>query len=333
MHSFHMTDVGNKPKTHRIARAVGCIRMSRDAFIQLKNHQLPKGDPLPMAETAGILATKKAAEILPLCHPLALEKVEFQFTLQEAENAVWVECTVSAHEKTGVEMEALLGVQTALLTIYDLIKPIDPALILTDIRLQFKEGGKRGRWEHPMFSHRGDHHHHFKNTFSFNDVKTAILTISDRASRGEYVDESGPRLKQILESWQTPIIAEAITSDDSAEIENKLLYFVDELGVHLVITTGGTGISERDNTPEVIMRVCDRMLPGIPELLRHHGSQFTPFSWLSRQVAGIRKGTLIIALPGSPKAIEQSLDVLKEPILHAVEQLGCIHVSRHCEGA
>ncbi|MBI4357054.1 MAG: bifunctional molybdenum cofactor biosynthesis protein MoaC/MoaB [Gammaproteobacteria bacterium] len=323
MHTFNMVDVGNKSTTHRVACATGCIRMSFDSFTLIKNRQLPKGDPLPMAETAGILATKRTPELLPLCHPLSLEKVDFQFQLDEVENAIWVECTVSAHEKTGVEMEALLGVQIALLTLYDLIKPVDPALTITDIRLKSKQGGKRGLWTHPTHTptEKNIPHSHFKNVLPLDTIQVALLTISDRASRGEYSDESGPEAKRILESWGVSSITSAITSDEKSEITNKLLDFTDRLSVHLIITTGGTGVSKRDHTPEVITSLSDRLLPGIPELLRHSGSAFTPFSCLSRQVAGIRNQTLIIALPGNPKAIQQSLNVLKEPLLHAVGQI------------
>lgn len=313
-----MVDVGEKAVTHRIACASGRICMNEEAFNLIKQNRLPKGNPLPMAETAGILAVKKTSEILPLCHPLALEKIEFQFELNETERAVEVLCTVSAHEKTGVEMEALMGVQVALLTIYDLTKPVDPSLVITEVHLKSKQGGKKGAWTHPHFS---TLEQHFKNNLSFKDLQIAVLTISDRASRGEYVDESGNVLKQILKDWGVNSAESAIVSDEKDEISNKLLYYADQLKIPLVITTGGTGISKRDNTPEVVTGCCDRILPGLGELLRLSGSQFTPFAWLSCSVVGVRNNTLIVTLPGNPKAVRQGLEALKIPLLHAISQL------------
>lgn len=267
-----------------------------------------------MAETAGILAVKKTADILPLCHPLILDKIAFQFELEEEKHAIRVECVVSAHEKTGVEMEALMGVQVALLTIYDLTKPVDPALTISDVRLKSKQGGKRGFWQADR--------EHFKSEASFSDVRVAILTISDRASRGEYSDGAGKVLKEILKAWGAQVVEDAIVSDEQVEITNKLIHYVDELGVPFVVTTGGTGMAKRDHTPEVVASLCDRMLPGFGELLRQSGSAFTPYSWLSRSTAGIRKGTLILTLPGSPKAVAEGLEALKTQLLHAMQQLG-----------
>lgn len=319
-----MVDVGEKTVTYRIACALGRICMSEEAFNLIKQNRLPKGNPIPMAETAGMLAVKKTSEILPLCHPLALEKVEFQFELDETEHAVEVLCTVSAHEKTGVEMEALMGVQVALLTIYDLTKPVDPALTITEIRLKSKQGGKKGTWIHPHFfmgEGVSERLQHFKNELSFKDLRVAVLTISDRASRGEYTDESGEALKQVLKNWGANKLESAIVSDEKDEISHKLLYYADQLKIALVITTGGTGISKRDNTPEVVTSCCDRILPGFGELLRQSGSVFTPYAWLSRANAGVRNNTLVVTLPGNPKAVQQGLEVLKIPLLHAISQL------------
>lgn len=322
MQTFKMTDVGEKTTTHRIACAVGQIHMNEEAFNLIKQNRLPKGSAFAMAETAGILAAKKTSEILPLCHPLALEKIEFQFELDEPEHAIQVLCTVSAHERTGVEMEALMGVQVALLTIYDLTKPINPALIMTNIHLKSKQGGKKGIWTYPKGEWGDKSLPHFKNGPSYKNVRAAVLTISDRASRGEYQDEAGEVIKQILKDWGAHIAESAVVPDEKEEISNKLLYYVDAKKVTLIMTTGGTGISKRDHTPEVVASSCERMLPGFGELLRYNGSVFTPYAWLSRSIAGVRNNTLIITLPGNPNAVRQGLEALKIPLLHAIGQLG-----------
>lgn len=146
---FLMIDVGNKPPTRRRARASGRIRMSPAAFQALQRGTNPKGDVLAQAEVAGMLGAKRAAELLPLCHPLPLEQVAVRFELEPNANAVLALCEASATAKTGVEMEVLSGVCGALLAVYDLCKAVDPVLTIGDIHLETKDGGKSGRWVFP----------------------------------------------------------------------------------------------------------------------------------------------------------------------------------------
>jgi cyclic pyranopterin phosphate synthase len=146
---FQMIDVGEKPPTRRRARASGRITMSRGAFEALRDGRNPKGDVLAQAEVAGMLAAKRTAELIPLCHPLALDQVRVSFALEEATSSVLASCEASATARTGVEMEALQGVTGALLAVYDLSKAVDPVLAITDVHLAVKEGGKSGRWVHP----------------------------------------------------------------------------------------------------------------------------------------------------------------------------------------
>ena len=120
--AFHMIDVSKKPETRRRAIAEGRITMSKEAFLCVKEDKLPKGNPLALAEAAGVMAAKRTPELIPLCHPLGLEKVSIRTALDESSNSVIVQCIALATAKTGVEMEALSGVNAALLTIYDLVK-------------------------------------------------------------------------------------------------------------------------------------------------------------------------------------------------------------------
>jgi cyclic pyranopterin phosphate synthase len=144
-----MIDVGEKAPTRRRALASGRIRMSRAAFEALRDGKNPKGDVLAQGEVAGMLAAKRTAELVPLCHPLALDRVQVWFELDEATSSVLASCEASATARTGVEMEALHGVSGALLAVYDLSKAVDPVLVISDIHLSVKEGGKSGRWVHP----------------------------------------------------------------------------------------------------------------------------------------------------------------------------------------
>jgi cyclic pyranopterin phosphate synthase len=146
---FFMNDVGEKPITRRSALATGRIRLGPDAYPRVAERTLPKGDALTLAEVAGVLGAKRTSDLLPLCHPLGLDHVALAFELDPAAQAVVAYCEASTQGRTGVEMEALTGVQVALLTIWDLAKPIDSALAIDGVRLLRKVGGKSGRWLHP----------------------------------------------------------------------------------------------------------------------------------------------------------------------------------------
>ena len=144
-----MADVSDKETTHRVAVAGGKIRLGRKAFELLSTGCLPKGDPLAMAEIAGIQAAKQTPSLIPLCHPISLNRVLVHSVLKPEEYAVEVFCVAEIAEKTGVEMEALTGLSIALLTIWDLTKPVNAALEITNNRLIYKSGGKSGVWIHP----------------------------------------------------------------------------------------------------------------------------------------------------------------------------------------
>ena len=147
--SWSMADVANKPVTRRVAIAGGRIVIGKIAMDLLQAGHLPKGDPLAMAEVAGILAAKQTPSLLPLCHPIALSRVAIRSMLRPADHAVDLFCIAEIAERTGVEMEALTGLNIALLTVWDLVKPVNAALQITDVRLLYKSGGKSGVWLHP----------------------------------------------------------------------------------------------------------------------------------------------------------------------------------------
>jgi len=148
-HGFSMADVAGKPVTYRLALASGKITVGEEAFKLLRDKALPKGDALALAEFAGIQAAKQTPSLIPLCHPISLNRVSIHTHLREDEYAVDVYAVAEIDAKTGVEMEALCGLNIALLTIWDLTKPINAALEISDIKLQYKSGGKRGDWVHP----------------------------------------------------------------------------------------------------------------------------------------------------------------------------------------
>ena len=141
-----MVDVGAKAVTHREAVAVGRITMSADCFAMVAEGRAKKGDVLGVAQVAGIMAAKRTFESIPLCHPLLLTKCSVEFTMLRGEHAIEARCTTQCDGRTGVEMEALHGVTTALLTIYDMCKAADRGMVLSDIHLAEKSGGKSGHF-------------------------------------------------------------------------------------------------------------------------------------------------------------------------------------------
>jgi len=138
----HMVDVGDKSVTHRIAVAEGVITMSPETYAMVAAGTHKKGDVLGIARVAGIMATKRTADLVPLCHPIGLTRVAVEFELDEAASAVRCLCTTETRGQTGVEMEALTGVQIALLTIYDMCKAVDRAMVINSVQLNEKSGGK-----------------------------------------------------------------------------------------------------------------------------------------------------------------------------------------------
>jgi cyclic pyranopterin phosphate synthase len=144
-----MADVAPKAVTRRLALAGGRIVVGEAAFRLLKTGSLPKGDALTLAEFAGIQAAKQTPALIPLCHPISLNRVSVHTRLREDEHAVDVYVAAEIDAKTGVEMEALVGLNIALLTIWDLTKPVNAALEISGVKLLYKSGGKRGTWVHP----------------------------------------------------------------------------------------------------------------------------------------------------------------------------------------
>ena len=141
-----MVDVGAKQETHRIAIAAGTIRMLPATLAIIESGTAKKGDVLGIARTAAIMASKRTSDLIPLCHPLALTRVTVDFTIDTASSSIHCHAQVETYGKTGVEMEALTSVQIGLLTIYDMCKAVDRGMVMTDVRVMEKHGGKSGDW-------------------------------------------------------------------------------------------------------------------------------------------------------------------------------------------
>ena len=145
--SFNMADVSSKKETFRRALASGKIFVGKEVFDLIKNKEMPKGDPITLAEISAVLGVKKTSELIPLCHPLPIDHTATKIIMHDEDSSLEVFCVVSAYAKTGVEMEAIMGVNAALITIYDLSKIVNPNLKIDNIKLLIKEGGKSGLWK------------------------------------------------------------------------------------------------------------------------------------------------------------------------------------------
>ncbi|MCO5143786.1 MAG: bifunctional molybdenum cofactor biosynthesis protein MoaC/MoaB [Oligoflexia bacterium] len=327
--SFRMIDVGDKKDTRRRALATGRFFADVNTIQQIVKKQIPKGDVLALAEIAGIQGAKSTANLLPLCHPLPLHSV--RVWTEPFEDSILVSCEAVTTGKTGVEMEALTGVSMALLCIYDLTKMIDPVLRIGDIQLEIKEGGKSGVWKNPK---RIEQSHAHSVEKKLKNVNVCLLTISDRCSKMESVDTSG----QLMRSWfidNGATIAEQLVVPDEIEtIVSVLENWIEAGNLALIVTTGGTGVSPRDLTPEayqlLVKKLKGKEIPGIGEMLRHNGAQFTQMAWLSRSIGVLIKNTTLIALPGNPKAVDEGLNILSPVFSHLLHiKSGGDHIGEH----
>jgi molybdenum cofactor biosynthesis protein MoaC len=294
-----MVDVTDKVVTTRIAKAEGKIFMLPETILAIQNDVLPKGNVLTTAKISGIQSAKKTAEMIPMCHQLNLSFVDIEFEMQD--NVILIKSTVKTKESTGVEMEALSAVSSAALTIYDMCKAVDKTMIIGEIKLVKKVGGK-----------------------SDNAVKyrpnVGVITLSDSISSGQGEDKSGPILIDGFSNAGCVVNHHEIIPDGSEKLISTIQDWVNN-DVELIITTGGTGLGPRDLTIETLEKIFDSKLPGVEQALHAYGRGKVTTAMLSRLTAGVVDGAIVICLPGSTGAAKDALKVLIPTIFHSFHMM------------
>ena len=298
-----MFDVGDKSETLRIATAQAIVKVRPKTIRLIKEGKSPKGNIVDAARISATMAAKRAWDLLPYCHPIPIDHIKVDVLIKT--ESIEVDVQVKTTWKTGVEMESLTGASIGALTIYDMLKPVDESLAIKSVKLLAKSGGMKDFYE--RYS---------------KPLKASVIVISDSVSKGERSDKSGKLAVERLKSSGFEIVDYRVIPDDTSQIESSLIISCDERNVDLVLTCGGTGLGPHDVTPEATKRLLEIEVLGISEALRMYGQKRTPLSMLSRGAAGIRGKTVIVNLPGSVKAVSESLNALIPGILHASKMLG-----------
>ena len=292
-----MKDITSKIYTLRIATASAKVKVSSKKTIEaIKNNTVPKGNVLEMSKAAGLLGVKNTPLILPDCHPIPIESTKIDYTINNDE--ITINVTVKTIYKTGVEVEAMHGASVVALNIYDMLKPIDKGVFISDVKLENKKGGKS------QYSKDID-----------PNLTASVIVCSDSVSAGKKQDFAGKAIISELKNHQVNVNDYVIIPDNENDIKTQLQEGINKK-IDLIIFTGGTGLSKTDITPETLMPLIERRIPGVEEAMRSYGQNRTPYAMLSRSLAGLIGDTLVLSLPGSTGGAKETMQAIFPSILH-----------------
>ncbi len=295
--SNKMVDITHKIITLRTATAQAIVKVgSQETMKAILDKTVPKGDVVEVARTAGLFAVKNTSNSIPDCHPMPIEYtgIDYEFL----EDSVLIKVTVKAIYRTGVEVEAMHGASIVALTMYDMLKPIDKQVEISTIKLLHKKGGKSDYGNKEV-----------------QDLSVAVMVCSDSVSSGKKEDRAGKVISDKIKNLGLTVSNYIIIPDEVLDIQDTINKLCAK-NIDLVILTGGTGLSDRDVTPEAVIPLLDRRIPGIEEAIRAYGQDRTPYAMLSRSVVGFKGDTLIMALPGSTAGAGESMDAVFPSVLH-----------------
>ncbi|MBC7758924.1 MAG: bifunctional molybdenum cofactor biosynthesis protein MoaC/MoaB [Phormidesmis sp. FL-bin-119] len=307
-----MRDITSKQITLRTARAVGIIFCSPASIGLINSGSLPKGNLFDVARAAGFLGAKLTPQLLPHCHPVTIDAMDFTFEFLSEElhsdlfntavlkrTGIVIRGEAKSIGRTGIEMETLTAVSVAALEIYDMLKPVDTELEIGHIRLLEKKGGKSDR-----------------NRFVDTIPTCAVLVCSDSTANGTREDKSGKLVSAMLENVKAKVLHYKVLPDDKDAIQFQIKEWV-KADVQFIFTTGGTGFGPRDNTTNAVREILERDADGITEAMRSFGQMRTPLAMMSRSIAGTISNTLIVTLPGSANGARESLEAILPGVFHA----------------
>jgi cyclic pyranopterin monophosphate synthase len=307
-----MRDITHKQISLRTASALGVLFCSAETITLIRDNKLPKGNLFDVARAAGFVGAKLTPQLLPHCHPVAIDGMELEFEFLDVEkhaellargvperSGIVIRGEAKSIGRTGIEMEVLTGVSVAALEIYDMLKPVDKQLEIGYIRLLEKKGGKSDR-----------------EKYFATSPSCAVLVCSDSAAAGKREDKSGRIIVEMLEAVRAEVRHYVIVPDEKDRIQQQIRDWVAE-DIQFIFTTGGTGLGPRDHTVSAVKELLESDAEGIAEAMRAHGQMRTPLAMMSRGVAGSVGETLIVTLPGSPDGARESLEAILPAVFHA----------------